>query len=192
MDWQEQYKAPTNVPTNMQTNKPTFSTLQEYQAYQAQNATEQPKKSKNFLLDQISTVGGILGGIGGSFIAPIAGTAAGAGAGSALGEAIENLIMGEDIGKNVLKEGALGAVFGAGPIKLLKGASAGASALIKGAGGAAAKQAAKIAKQAAVGRLLLGHLSARYSDGLEHETEAKTVFEKSEVVEDGKTYFISL
>jgi ribonuclease Z len=55
-----------------------------------------------------------------------------------------------------------------------------------------AKQAAKIAKQAAVGRLLLGHLSARYSDGLEHETEAKTVFEKSEVVEDGKTYFISL
>jgi ribonuclease Z len=54
-----------------------------------------------------------------------------------------------------------------------------------------AKQAAKIAKQAAVGRLLLGHLSARYSDGLEHETEAKAVFEKSEVVEDGKTYFIA-
>jgi CHAD domain-containing protein len=160
MDWQEQYKAPTNVPTSMQTNKPTFNTLQEYQAYQAQNATEQPKKSKNFLLDQISTVGGILGGIGGSFIAPIAGTAAGAGAGSALGEAIENLIMGEDIGKNVLKEGALGAVFGAGPIKLLKGAGAGASALIKGAGGAAAKQAAKTAAMTplkqTVGKALLG------------------------------------
>jgi ribonuclease BN (tRNA processing enzyme) len=37
----------------------------------------------------------------------------------------------------------------------------------------------------------LGHLSARYSDGLEHENEAKAIFEKSEVVEDGKTYFIA-
>lgn len=55
-----------------------------------------------------------------------------------------------------------------------------------------AKQAAKIAHLANVGKLLLGHLSARYADGIEHETEAKTIFEKSEVVEDGKTYFISL
>jgi ribonuclease Z len=54
-----------------------------------------------------------------------------------------------------------------------------------------AKQAAKIAKQAAVGKLLLGHLSARYLDGFAHEEEAKAVFEKSEVVEDGKTYFIA-
>jgi ribonuclease Z len=55
-----------------------------------------------------------------------------------------------------------------------------------------AKQAAKIAKQAAVGKLLLGHLSARYLDGFAHEEEAKAIFEKSEVVEDGKTYVISL
>ncbi|MBP6091279.1 MAG: ribonuclease Z [Crocinitomicaceae bacterium] len=55
-----------------------------------------------------------------------------------------------------------------------------------------AKQAAKIAHLANVGKLLLGHLSARYSDGLEHEKEAQSIFEKSEVVEDGKTYFISL
>jgi ribonuclease Z len=54
-----------------------------------------------------------------------------------------------------------------------------------------AKQAAKIAKQAAVGKLLLGHLSARYSDGLAHEEEAKTIFENTEAVEDGKTYFIA-
>jgi ribonuclease Z len=54
-----------------------------------------------------------------------------------------------------------------------------------------AKQAAKIAHLANVGKLLLGHLSARYSDGLEHENEAKAIFEKSEVVEDGKTYFIA-
>lgn len=91
------------------------------------------KKKKNFLLDQISTAGGIGGGILGSFLSPIAGTAAGAGAGSALGEAIENAIMGESLTKNVAKEGALGAVFGAGPIKLLKGAGAGARALATGA-----------------------------------------------------------
>lgn len=55
-----------------------------------------------------------------------------------------------------------------------------------------AKQAAKIAHLANVGKLLIGHLSARYTDGLEHEKEAQSIFEKSEVVEDGKTYFISL
>jgi len=157
MDWQEQYKAPTNIPTNMTASKPTFNTLQEYQAYQDQIKASQPQpttKSKNFWLDQISTAGGILGGIGGSFIAPIAGTAAGAGAGSALGEAIENLIMGEDVGKNVLKEGALGALFGAGPIKLAKGAVAGAGSLLKGAGLSVAKQAASKAAMTPIKQLV--------------------------------------
>lgn len=91
------------------------------------------KKKKNFFVDQISTAGGILGGIGGSFVTPIAGTAAGAGVGSALGEALENLITGNKITDNVVKEGALGAVFGAGPMKLLKGAGGGAKALMSGA-----------------------------------------------------------
>ena len=102
------------------------------------------KKKKNFLLDQISTVGGIAGGIGGSLITPILGTGAGAAAGSALGEALENALTGNRIMDNVGKEAALGAVFGAGPIKLLKGGAAGAKALATGADdvvGAASKAA---------------------------------------------------
>jgi ribonuclease Z len=48
--------------------------------------------------------------------------------------------------------------------------------------------AAKIAEKAKVGRLLLGHLSARFENGIEHEKEAKTVFGNVEVVEDGNIY----
>ena len=48
--------------------------------------------------------------------------------------------------------------------------------------------AAKIAEKAKVGRLLLGHLSARFENGIEHEKEAKTVFGNVEVVEDGSIY----
>lgn len=109
-----------------------------------------PKKKKNFFLDQISTAGGILGGIGGSFIAPIAGTAGGAAAGSALGEALENLISGESVGKNVAKEAALGGVFGAGPIKLLKGGAA----LATGKGIQGASQAALTPLRAKAGQAL--------------------------------------
>lgn len=76
------------------------------------------KKKKNFLVDNISTLGGILGGIGGSFASPIVGTGLGAGAGSALGEALENAIMGESLGANVGKEAAIGGVLGAGPLRL--------------------------------------------------------------------------
>jgi len=51
-----------------------------------------------------------------------------------------------------------------------------------------AKEAAKIAKKANVGRLLMGHLSARYHTGEIHEAEARTIYENSVVVEDGETY----
>ena len=51
-----------------------------------------------------------------------------------------------------------------------------------------ASQAAKIAAKSKVYKLLLGHLSARFEDGLEHEKEAKTIFENVEVVEDGNVY----
>lgn len=106
-------------------------------------ATVKPaKKKKNFWVDQISTGTSILGGIGGTvFGTPLAGVAA-AGAGGALGEAIENIITGDSITKNVAKEGAISAVFGAGPIKILKATGAGGLALAKGAGVTAAKQAA--------------------------------------------------
>lgn len=53
-----------------------------------------------------------------------------------------------------------------------------------------ARQAAEIAKRAGVGKLLMGHLSARYDHGKKHMTEAKAVFDHCEVVEDGTTYSI--
>lgn len=53
-----------------------------------------------------------------------------------------------------------------------------------------AEQAAIIAKQAEVGKLLLGHLSARYDSGIKHLEEASKVFENVKVVEDGETYFV--
>jgi hypothetical protein len=45
-------------------------------------------------------------------------------------------------------------------------------------------------KIANVKKLILGHLSARYDNGKEHELEAKTIFENTEVVEDGTIYSI--
>nr|WP_294858476.1 ribonuclease Z [uncultured Fluviicola sp.] len=53
-----------------------------------------------------------------------------------------------------------------------------------------AEQAATVAKQAEVGKLLLGHLSARYETGLKHFEEASAIFENVRVVEDGETYLI--
>lgn len=53
-----------------------------------------------------------------------------------------------------------------------------------------AEQAAHIAKQAEVGKLLLGHLSARYENGIKHREEAVRVFENVTVVEDGETYTV--
>lgn len=52
------------------------------------------------------------------------------------------------------------------------------------------KQAALIAQKAGVKCLLLGHLSARYENGNLHEDEAKTIFENTTFVEDGKVYGI--
>ncbi len=53
-----------------------------------------------------------------------------------------------------------------------------------------AKQAATIAAKAGVGRLLLGHLSARYESTDVHLEEAKTIFDKTLVVEDGDVFRI--
>ena len=51
-----------------------------------------------------------------------------------------------------------------------------------------ATQAAKIASQANVGRLVLGHYSARYQKVDEFKTEAKKYFSKVSLAEDGKVY----
>lgn len=53
-----------------------------------------------------------------------------------------------------------------------------------------AKQAATIALKAHAKRLLMGHLSARYENGEEHEQEARAIFPESKVVEDFDQYFI--
>lgn len=53
-----------------------------------------------------------------------------------------------------------------------------------------AKQAATIAKDAEVFKLIFGHFSARYKDVEEHIQEARSVFEKSFAVDDGVTYKI--
>lgn len=111
------------------------------------NTAAQPaqQKKKSFLVDNISTLGGILGAIGGSFVAPVAGTAAGGAAGAGLGEAIENKISGEDVTKNVGKEALLGGLFSAGPIRLAKYAKGGTAAL---RGGASAGEAMQSGEQA--------------------------------------------
>ena len=53
-----------------------------------------------------------------------------------------------------------------------------------------ARQAALIAKEATVERLILGHYSTRYSSIEEFKTEAKQVFDNVELAEDGKKFII--
>lgn len=50
-----------------------------------------------------------------------------------------------------------------------------------------ARDAALVAKQANVGHLLMGHLSARYDSDWQHLEEAQAVFEESRCVVDGET-----
>ena len=50
--------------------------------------------------------------------------------------------------------------------------------------------AANIAKLANAKRLIIGHFSARYNDIKLFEREAKTVFENTEAVREGKTYLV--
>ncbi len=54
-----------------------------------------------------------------------------------------------------------------------------------------AAQAADIAKRANVGKLYLGHLSARYESTAAHLSEAGKFFDNTEVVEDGMKFTIS-
>lgn len=55
-------------------------------------------------------------------------------------------------------------------------------------GHSTAKQAAKVAKNAKVGLLILGHFSTRYDDANEFLVEAKTIFPAVELAADGKTF----
>jgi ribonuclease Z len=53
-----------------------------------------------------------------------------------------------------------------------------------------ALDAAKIAQMADVGKLIIGHFSSRYKTTEPFLAEARTVFQNTEVVVDGKTYVI--
>lgn len=149
--WMKQQQAMRGMPANKKTAA----------------VTKPAGKKKNFLVDQISTVGGIAGGIGGGIlgaaaggIGAVPGAAIGSGGGSALGEAIENAITGDSLGKNVAKEGALGVVFGAGPIRGAKFAAGAVKGLAQGGGKAAVRaasdEAAKFTVRGAVGNKLKG------------------------------------
>lgn len=54
-----------------------------------------------------------------------------------------------------------------------------------------AEQAAMIGRDAKVKRMLLGHLSSRYKSSEGHLIEAKNVFERVEMAEEGKVYEIN-
>jgi hypothetical protein len=118
---------------------------------QAATNSQQPKKKKNFFVDQISTATGIAGGLLGAR-GGMAGAGIGSGLGSGLGEAIENALTGESLSKNVLKEAAIGGVMGAGPLKLLKGGAA----LAGGKGMAGAAIAAQTPLRATAGKAVTG------------------------------------
>lgn len=50
--------------------------------------------------------------------------------------------------------------------------------------------AARVASEANVGKLLMGHFSARYDSGTQHIQEAQPIFNNCEVVEDGNQYLL--
>lgn len=54
-----------------------------------------------------------------------------------------------------------------------------------------ASDAARVASEAKVGKLLMGHFSARYDSGIQHIEEAQPIFNNCEVVEDGNVYSIA-
>ncbi|WP_157975879.1 ribonuclease Z [Lewinella sp. IMCC34191] len=57
-------------------------------------------------------------------------------------------------------------------------------------GHSTAREAALIAKEAGVGRLVLGHFSARYTDTSDHEREARSVFPQSAAARDLYRYTV--
>jgi ribonuclease Z len=55
---------------------------------------------------------------------------------------------------------------------------------------ASAAEAATVAQRAGVGRLLLGHLSARFPDPEVYVREAQAIFKESTAAEEGEAYFV--
>jgi ribonuclease Z len=53
-----------------------------------------------------------------------------------------------------------------------------------------AAQAAKVASQAAVGRLIMGHISGRYANTDLHLAEARLLFAKTDIAQEGHTFIV--
>jgi hypothetical protein len=161
------------------------SLMSQFQAEYDRNAAlsqpqQQPQKpSKGFLLDQLSTLGGIGGSLGGAAsgaalgsVVPIVGTAAGGILGALLGgalgggagEAAENIATGDDLMKNVGKEAALNGLFGAGPIRAGSLVARTAGGLARGAGKDALSQAGTKAVTDTPIRNLIGSKLGQVSD----------------------------
>ena len=57
-------------------------------------------------------------------------------------------------------------------------------------GHSTAEQAATVALNANVGRLIIGHFSGRYKDVSQHLNEARVIFPNTEAAEEGETYLV--
>jgi ribonuclease Z len=64
-------------------------------------------------------------------------------------------------------------------------------ALARQVGHSTARQAATVAREAGVGRLLLGHFSARYKSPETLEEEARQIFPATEAAREGRSYDIT-
>lgn len=133
------------------------------QLKQQPQQTAQPKAGGNFFTHLLPSIGGTIGGVGGgalggaaagSVILPGVGTAIGGllgallggAGGGAIGKVAENKVEGQALGNGVAGSALENGVLSAGPLRLLKGAGAGAKALI-GAGDAASQVAGDTALQ---------------------------------------------
>lgn len=148
---------------------------------QQQQLQQAPQKKKGFWQDQISTGGGI----GGALAGAAAGGAIGAGAagvgaipgaligavlggfgGGAGGQAVENAVVGDELGKDVLKEGAMNALFSVGPIRGVNVAYQGGRALLGGAGKAGIREAVERGATSTPIRTALSNAAGKASDDL--------------------------
>lgn len=163
MAWYDQLNQGTfGQTTNQQGNGISIDQLNAYQASQKPVKTN---KEKGWLLDQLSTAGGIGGSLGGAAlgtailpgIGTLIGGALGGALGSGAGEMGENVISGEqDAWKNVGQEALLGGVTGVPIFGAAKGIAGAGKALLSGAGKTAANEALATALKVGTGSIAKG------------------------------------
>lgn len=139
--------------------------IDQLNAYMASQKPTKTTKEKNWLLDQLSTAGGVGGSLGGAAlgtailpgIGTLIGGALGGALGSGAGEMGENVISGEqDAWKNVGQEALLGGVTGVPIFGAAKGIAGAGKALLSGAGKTAANEALATALKVGAGSVAKG------------------------------------